>query len=400
MVWATIGTLLQQCDRASLALTCKTTRHTVHSLVEDLYVRFRYPKDPVDMIKSASLITPRLKCVIICTPYYCQDDHVRKMAQALPPNVDRIVIRECTYNLGSWLSIAHEVNVERPTRLMIELSCVILSDETDVTLLNDRIMNLPAMENRVRVDCIDIGASNSNDIESFNVLFRNIRHVCDVKGVHITFRRIYPHRMIGTPDEGPNPKSLSDFGNVLAAMRYVSVSDETREEIGDMRNQYDIAISHATEVRIDFQYWGIMNPAVFPSTKRLQQVVVTMFYVHRVLTFSSWYNHWRKLLDVMRQHGLLRIVVNLQDDDGIFAKIPTSQVLAKEAHDVGITFVLRGIIRNPLTRACAMRLACSVGVEIEDDIQNDDHNIAKRDVDLDMARLGTPGLNAMWANMK
>jgi hypothetical protein len=185
-------------------------------------------------------------------------------------------------------------------------------------------------------------------------------------------------------------------------MQHVSVSCDT---LGELRSQYDVSITYATEIEIGIQSWGFTIPPELSSAKRLRQVLITNFYVSDTLAYESRYNNWRGLLDTMLQHGISRIVIDQKFKGRMFAclhvcmlaRLPTSVILAKEAHEAGITFVLRGIIGNRLTRACAMRLARSPGIEIEDDIHNDDHSIAKRDADLDMARLGTPGLNAAWA---
>jgi hypothetical protein len=159
-----------------------------------------------------------------------------------------------------------------------------------------------------------------------------------------------------------------------------------------MRRQYTFATANATEVGTSLE--RDHDVALAPSV-RLRQVRVSSLDVADVLSNTWWYARWRVLLEALLRRGVKRLVVDATQ----FARLPTSLVLAREACELGITVILCGVGCDRLTRACALRMLRQrpVAVELEEDCSDAELALARRDADVDMARLGPPALVAAWA---
>jgi hypothetical protein len=195
---------------------------------------------------------------------------------------------------------------------------------------------------------------------------------------------------------------------VIAALPCVAVSmDVTTQNpngFPEKWRHYKLVATHATEIQVSMKYYTMEfdNYMALHMESRVRQVVVAHLVVTDILSQHILYNRWHRLLQALRLHNVYRIVLDMSKDYGSFVRLPESLVLVDEAYKAGITIVLRKTVHDRLTRACALRMSRAPGIEIEDEAMafDSDIQIANRDADLDMARLGTPGMLAAWAHYK
>jgi hypothetical protein len=222
-----------------------------------------------------------------------------------------------------------------------------------------------------------------------------LRRVADVEGVHIEFcRQMLNGRSEGWSN-GLTVEEHSAVGRTLAALPRVSVTDRNVDCLSalEMKRQYALVLAHATEVVTRAPETALQGPLLRIHQVRMPGVVVADVLVHK-----PWYSIWRAQLEALRRCGVARLVVDAADDGGQFARLPASMVLVREAGELGITMVLRGMGRDRLTRACALRMARAACIELEGDACDFELALAERDADLDIARLGSPILVAAWAS--